>query len=47
MDARRVYSASTQREAGVICNRRVMLNDFYAAKAYPDHLWPIPLKDLE
>ena len=33
MDARRVYSAPAQREAGVICDQRVMLNGFYAAKA--------------
>ncbi len=47
MDARRVYSSSTQRDAGVICDQRVMLNGFYAAKAYPDHLRRIRFKDPE
>ena len=47
MDARRVYSAPTQRDAGVICDQRVMLNGFYAAKAYPDHLRRIRFKDPE
>jgi hypothetical protein len=45
MDARRVYSAPTRRDAGVICDQRVMLNGFYAAKAYPDHLRRIRFKD--
>jgi hypothetical protein len=32
MDARRVYSAPTQRDTGVMCDQRVMLNGFYVAK---------------
>jgi len=47
MDARRVYSSPAQRDAGVICDQRVMLNGFYAAKAYPDHLRRIRFKDSE
>jgi len=47
MDARRVYSSPTQRDAGVICDQRVMLGGFYAAKAYPDHLRRIRFKDPE
>ncbi len=47
MDARRVYSSPAQRDAGVICDQRVMLNGFYAAKAYPDHLRRIRFKDPE
>jgi hypothetical protein len=47
MDARRVYSSPTQRDAGVICDQRVMLNGFYAAKAYPEHLRRIRFKDPE
>ena len=47
MDARRVYSAPTQRDAGVICDQRVMLNGFYAAKDYPDHLRRVRFKDPE
>ena len=45
MDARRVYSSSTQRDSGVICDQRVMLNGFYSAKAYPEHLRRIRYKD--
>ena len=45
MDARRVYSAPTQRECGVICDQRVMLNGFYPAKAYPEHLRRVRFKD--
>ena len=33
MDARRVYSSPTQRDTGVICDQRVMLNGFYSARA--------------
>ena len=47
MDARRVYSAPTQRSAGVICDQRVMLNGFYSAKAYPEHLRRVRFKDPE
>ena len=31
MDARRVYSCATQRDSGVICDQRVMLNGHYSA----------------
>ena len=47
MDARRVYSAPTDRTAGVICDQRVMLNGFYSAKNYPEHLRRIRFKDPE
>ena len=47
MDARRVYSSPTQRECGVICDQRVMLNSFYSAKAYPEHLRRVRFKDPE
>ena len=47
MNARRVYSTPAQREAGVICDQRVMLNGFYAVKDYPDHLRRIRFKDPE
>lgn len=47
MDARRVYSHPTQRDTGVICDQRVMLNGFYSAKAYPEHLRRIRFKDPE
>jgi hypothetical protein len=45
MDARRVYSSATQRATGVICDQRVMLNGFYSAKAYPEHLRRVRFKD--
>ncbi len=38
MDARRVYSAPTDRSTGVICDQRVMLNGYYSARKYPEHL---------
>jgi hypothetical protein len=46
MDARRVYSAQVDREAtGVICDQRVMLNGYYSARHYPEHLRRIRFKD--
>jgi len=47
MDARRVYSSPTQRSTSVICDQRVMLNGFYSAKAYPEHLRRVRFKDPE
>jgi hypothetical protein len=45
MDARRVYSDPTDRTSGVICDQRVLLNGFYSAKHYPEHLRRIRFKD--
>jgi hypothetical protein len=45
MDARRVYSAPTERDTGVICDQRVMLNGYYSARKYPEHLRRIRFKD--
>ena len=47
MDARRVYSAATDRTSGVICDQRIVFNGFYAAKNYPEHLRRIRFKDPE
>ena len=47
MDARRVYSAPVDRDTGVICDQRVMLNGYYSAKKYPEHLRRIRFKDPE
>ena len=47
MDARRVYSAATDRATGVICDQLVMLNGHYSAKKYPEHLRRIRFKDPE
>jgi hypothetical protein len=45
MDARRVYSAATDRSTGVVSDQRVMLNGHYSAKKYPEHLRRIRFKD--
>ncbi len=47
MDARRVYSAPTERSAGVICDQAIALNGFYARKNYPEQLRRIRFKDPE
>ena len=47
LDARRVYSARTDRNTGVICDQRIMLNGFYTSKHYPEHLRRIRFKDPE
>ncbi len=47
LDARRVYSHAAHRTSGVICDQRVMLNGFYSAKNYPEHLRRIRFKDPE
>src|SRR5450759_2758171 len=45
MDARRVYSAPTDRDPGVICDQMIALNGFYSAKDYPEQLRRIRFKD--
>ena len=45
MDARRVYSAPTDRLAGVICDQAIAMNGFYVSKDYPEHLRRIRYKD--
>jgi hypothetical protein len=47
MDARRVYSFPVDRASGTICDQRVMLNGFYSAENYPDHLRRIRFNDPE
>ena len=47
MDARRVYSAATDRSTGVISDQRVMLNGYYSARKYPEHLRRVRFKDPE
>jgi len=44
LDAQRVYSAPTDRSAGVICDQTIVLNGFYASKDYPEHLRRIRFK---
>ena len=45
MNARRVYSAPTDRRDGVICDQRIRLNGYYAAQDYPEHLRRIRFTD--
>ena len=47
LDARRLYSASTDRSAGVICDQTIILNGFYSSRHFPDHLRRIRFKDAE
>jgi Domain of unknown function (DUF4372)/Transposase DDE domain len=47
MDARRVYSAPTDRNTGVICDQSIALNGFYISKDYPEYLRRIRFKDPE
>jgi len=44
-NARRVYSAPCDRSQGIICDQRVALSGFYAARDYPDHMRRIRFKD--
>jgi len=45
--ARRVYSTPTDRETGVICDQRIVLNGFRSHRQYPEHLRRIRFKDIE
>jgi len=45
LDAHRVYSASTDRSTGVICDQTIALDGFYTRQVYPDHLRRIRFHD--
>lgn len=47
MRSRRVYSNSTNRSAGVICDQTITLTGAKASKDYPSHLRRIRFKDPE
>jgi len=47
MNARRVYSAHTDRTTGVMCDQVIRLNGFYVSKDYPEHMRRIRFKDPE
>jgi hypothetical protein len=47
LDAHRVYSAPTDRGAGVICDQTIGLDGFYTRQDYPEHLRRIRFKDPE
>jgi Domain of unknown function (DUF4372)/Transposase DDE domain len=46
-DARRLYSAPTDRATGIICDQTVALNGHYSHHHYPDHLRRIRFNDAE
>jgi len=45
MDAHRVYSMPIDRNTGIICDQRIVLDGFYVAKDYPEQLRRIRFKD--
>jgi hypothetical protein len=45
MDAHRVYSMPSDRNAGVICDQRILLDGFYVSQEYPEQLRRIRFKD--
>jgi hypothetical protein len=47
MDARRVYSMPADRNTGIICDQRIVLNGFYISQDYPEQLRRIRFKDPE
>lgn len=47
LDARRVYSAPTDRDTGVVCDQRVRLQGALSSQRYPEHLRRIRFKDAE
>jgi IS4 transposase len=42
-----VYSAAVDRRSGLICDQRIVLNNFYAARDYPAPLRRIRFRDPE
>ena len=47
MNFHRVYSAPTDRAAGILCDQTIALDGHYSAKDYPDHLRRVRFKDPE
>ena len=47
MNARRVYSAETDRSTGVLCDQSIALNGVLVSKKYPVHLRPIRYNDAK
>ena len=45
MDAHRVYSSTTDRSTGVICDQTIALDGFYTRRDYPEHLRRVRFKD--
>lgn len=46
-DFRRIYSAASDREQGIICDQTIALAGFYTQQSYPVHLRRIRYKDIE
>ena len=44
---RRIYSASSDRDQGIVCDQTIRLSGFYTQPKYPIHLRRIRFKDLE
>jgi Domain of unknown function (DUF4372)/Transposase DDE domain len=47
MDARRVYSAPSDRAAGIICDQTIVLSGVQTSRHYPEHLRRVRFKDPE
>jgi len=47
MKFHRLYSAKTDRTAGIICDQTIALDGFYSRRGYPDLLRRVRLKDSE
>jgi hypothetical protein len=47
MDARRIYSAPTDRTTGIICDQTIALDGHYTSQHYPEHLRRIRLRDAQ
>src|SRR5271169_30509 len=47
MDAHRVYSAPTDRTAGIVCDQTIALDGHYTSQHYPEHLRRIRFRDTE
>ena len=45
--ARRVYSKTTDRRTGIMCDQTILLNGFYTQQDYPERLRRIRFKDSE
>ena len=47
LDARRLYSAASDRAQGIICDQTIVLNGYVSSQLYPAHLRRIRFKDPE
>ena len=47
MKYKRLYSVTTDRSTGVICDQTIVLLGFYSKKDYPDKMRRVEYKDAE